>query len=395
MTAFLLICILLLLYCVIGLIFFPRMRKKKQAEREMYKSERIAGDRGYAAKTTRGLEGHILNLSSDYESRKELLSKNTRDVCESTLSDLNDNYSEMIVSEWEMKVDRVLEEFLSAYGSVVESSFADVDKTYKLKKRCLSKYDAYWDITRQYSDKERSVLGETHIWDHAKMRLEQEFTSGGYFPKGQGIGFWGGKESSSKSPRQQIDEKLTRCIETMRPEYKRKMEVFDNILKYVHLHGSIPRVELLKTAFDGATQKEVESCCRSLIQDHRLIEVKIGGRLFVMLSDKEAAKHPILPPKTMDNESKGIMHTQNREKSIGTDYDMKACIQMLTEKSICHVDKTESGGCFWVEDSKESRLFTKSATINGRKFVHASSAKCFGGQPGWYLKKDDVNAETS
>lgn len=378
-------------YSIIALVCSAKSSVKRKAEREMYDVERKEGNAGYDAKTSMSAGKHLKSLTTDYEQHKERLSKKTQNICESTISDMRDNFEILIADEWKEKADKTLCEFLSMFGDIANATFANVDKAYKLKSKCLSSYDRYWEITREFAGKETSVTGHTAIWDQAKAHFIKEFLSNDYFAGNQGIQFWGSTKASNVSPREQIDKKLTEYIETMRPEYKRKMRIYDDILEYVYVNSSVPRSELVGASFDYATEKEVESCYRGLVREHRLLEIKLGGRLFASLSDKEIKNRPTIL--TNAEESRPIVKLQKkknvRNTLVKTDYTMQAYINIMQEKGLRYVDRTDCGGCLWVEASDSSKPYTQGATVNGKKFVRANAAKCLNGSPGWYLTKNE------
>ena len=63
------------------------------------------------------------------------------------------------------------------------------------------------------------------------------------------------------------------------------------------------RTKLFSAVFNGFTQEEVKICYRALLKNNRLVEIKLGNRIFVTLSDKEHAKR--------DKEAK---HTRTNER---------------------------------------------------------------------------------
>ena len=84
--------------------------------------------------------------------------------------------------------------------------------------------------------------------------------------------------------------RLDQAVTEMKPEYRRKMTLYRKIVDAVENEGSVMRSDLLKRSFPNATAKEVECCYKELIKKYKLVEVKLGNRYFVSLSDKELNK---------------------------------------------------------------------------------------------------------
>lgn len=83
---------------------------------------------------------------------------------------------------------------------------------------------------------------------------------------------------------------LDAAIEPLKPEQRRKRALYRNVMEYVAKGESVQRAALLKNPFPEATAEEVRFCYRELVREYRLVEIKIGNRWFVTLSDKEKEK---------------------------------------------------------------------------------------------------------
>ena len=162
--------------------------------------------------------------------------------------------------------------------------FVDVDYVYKRKNSCLRNYDAYWETVRKISD--NAVIDERSlVWEKAKKNFIDAFTENSQ----SNIHFWD-ENGMNKSVREQIVAEIDKHVETLKPEYKRKMKIYDDILSVVRSKESIKRADLLHTKIDNATEEEVSVCYKALVKKGKLFEMKLGSRYFVSLSDKEAQK---------------------------------------------------------------------------------------------------------
>lgn len=90
------------------------------------------------------------------------------------------------------------------------------------------------------------------------------------------------------------------------------------------------------------------------------------------------------PPKTASAQAEqpDVLHVE----ANGEVFELSELTSLLRKDKIAYQDKTQSGGCFWMEDVPRSRKYA-GFTVNGMCFCYAKSARAFKGGPGWYLSK--------
>ena len=169
---------------------------------------------------------------------------------------------------WAKKADKHLQAFYDSYYSVVSGdchNFRDVELLMKEKAKCIREWQNYYAIDLEPY--------RTTIYPKRYMK---EYLGNDYDP--------------CMDSRYGLEKKLDACVASMRPEQKRKNRLYDVIVDYVTEKETVPRSELLKTAFDGFIAEEIKCCYKELVSKNRLVETKTGNRWFVSLSDKELFK---------------------------------------------------------------------------------------------------------
>lgn len=284
--SFLYILLILLIIALIawGIVLSESEAKQKQ-ENELMKFGYNALNRSDMATTTATIKRHYEEFKSEYDRYSDPLSSSSKSFCDYTLNELRSNYITVLENDVDEKTEKYLSEFVDEFVFLTEwMDFVDVDYVYKRKNSCLRNYDAYWETVRKISD--NAVINERSlVWEKAKKNFIDAFTENSQ----SNIHFWD-ENGMNKSVREQIVAEIDKHVETLKPEYKRKMKIYDDILSVVRSKESIKRADLLHTKIDNATEEEVSVCYKALVKKGKLFEMKLGSRYFVSLSDKESQK---------------------------------------------------------------------------------------------------------
>ena len=264
---------------------------------------------------------------------------------------LREHLHELEQDKWQKKADKYLQEFIDCYSTIVNGeleSFKDVELLFKLKKRCIDQWQKYFAI--DLSEYETTIYPKRHF---------REWMGDEYDP--------------CMESHEALEKKLSSIVDTMRPEYKRKKALYDIVVSFVSSHGSIARADLLKKSFDGYITDEVKCCYRALVRDNRLVEIKMGGKYFVSLSDKESVKKSKQAPK---EEQKVIARS---DKLV---HD--AIVKHLMDEGVEYIDMThKGGGLYFFSESIAEDLKSKGYNIG---FAEKGS-RSTSGRPAWYLRQ--------
>lgn len=169
---------------------------------------------------------------------------------------------------WERIAEKHLQNFYDSYYMVINGelhTFRDVELLMKEKARCIREWQSYFAVDLDQF--------ETTIYPKKYMR---EYLGEDYDP--------------CMDSHEALEKKLSDCVASMRPEQKRKNQLYKLIVDHVRRQETVLRSVLLKTEFPGYIPEELRCCYRELIKRNRLVETKMGNRFFVSLSDKELAK---------------------------------------------------------------------------------------------------------
>ncbi len=363
--------ILLILVLIVDIIYCTGKGKIREEERRK-KNEyhQLNYEHFYAgmdAKKPETVQKHLEVLEEGYSEISHCMSKSDRKCYQEDIEELREYMCDLEEDEWRGKADSTLEKFLSIYRLIMESDFRDVEKAQRSLNQCLKYYDSYWEITRKQSDESGNPSVQKRLWDEAREHFISSFGTD------KGIMFWG--SGCNLSPREQIHQQLSLRIEQMRPEYKRKMRIFDDILALVAEKKSIPRSNLLSSELNNATPQEISCCYKALLKANRIVQVKLGNCYFVSLSDSEAAA-----------QGKKISNKERQEEKASAPQREEDILSMLQEKNIVYIDKRKIGGCLWVESSDANDAFISSIDIGGKKFRKVNNARTFNGAAGWFIK---------
>ena len=212
----------------------------------------------------------INELSQAYSETYEYMSDLDKQVYTEDLNDLKDHLHDLEEDKWERKAGPHLQKFMDYYDIVMSgdlNNFKDVDLLLSYKKKCVSEWQKYYAVPLDsYS---------------TTIRPKE------YFRRILGSDYDPCMDSSIA-----LEKKLNDHVANARPEQKRKRHLYNLIVSFVGEQESIQRVRLLEKTFDGFTVDEIKYCYKDLVKKNRLVEYKMGNRVFVSLSDSEKSKHP-------------------------------------------------------------------------------------------------------
>ena len=300
----------------------------------------------------------IERLDCEYSKIKDIAGESSNYLYTEDRKFLVEHLHDLEQEKWEKKADKYLQEFSDCYLTIIDGElehFADVELLFKTKKRCISLWQKYFAIDlSEY---------ETTIYPKRYMR---EWMGEDYDP--------------CMESHEALEKKLSDCVDKMRPEYKRKTALYGIIVTRVASCGSIARSELLKQHFNGYIPEEVKCCYNALVKENRLVEVKLGGRYFVSLSDKELSKQERNGTKATTRETKEA--DQMIPKSDKLVHD--AIVKHLMDEGAEYIDMThKGGGLYFFSQSVAEELKAKGYNIDYAQKGSRSTS----GRPAWYLRQ--------
>lgn len=241
-----------------------------------YKQERV--DSFYEAEDNCGkaldsssaqyVKDSISELKTAYQVAAPYLPSISSQVYETDIEDLRDHLHDLEMDKWQRKADKYLQEFSDQYFCIVSQefeSFDDVELLFRTKTKCMNAWKKYFSL--DLSQYETTICPKEYL---------KEWMDDDYDP--------------CMESHDALEKKLSEYVEHMRPEYKRKTRLNKLIVNHVRECESIKRADLWKVNFEGFTKDEVRCCYRALIKKKRLVEIKMGDRFFVYLSDSELKK---------------------------------------------------------------------------------------------------------
>lgn len=292
----------------------------------------------------------IERLDFEYSKTRVLAGDSCSELHAEDRRQLSEHLHDLEQEKWEKRADGYLQEFADSYMAIVEGdfeNFRNVDGLFRAKSRCIALWQKYYSI--DLSEYETTIYPKRHM---------REWFGEDYDP--------------CMESHEALEKKLSACVDKMRPEYKRKTALYDLVVARVASCGTIARSELMKQTFDGYIPDEIRCCYAALIKSNRLSEVKIGGRYFVSLSDKEIAKRD--RPKAQKEEA---MIT-SRDKLV---HD--AVLRHLMDEGAEYIDMTHKGGglYFFSED------IAQELKEKGYKIEYAKNGShSTGSRPAWFLR---------
>ncbi len=316
-------------------------------------------------------------LLTSYEGVKGFANANERYCYEDDIDLIRDNAEMLAERRWASKADEYLLKMEEAHSLIVQHNFNNIEKAYSSKATFLKAYDAYFDWTRKCYDDNYGIWKSVKLWDEAKKCVTELLGETGEYV------FWDSTFPSSYSVRQQIDANLTKHIESMRPEYLRKIKLNSLILNKIASCGSIQRSVLLKSSFDGFTAPEVQACYHGLVKVHDVIEVKQGSLYFVSLSDAAATRYCQQQEKAVPQI---LPVTESKEETMIAPMTKVLCRELIRhfdEEGIEYVDKTaSSGGLYFFSEAEAGSLKEKGYPVGYAE----NGTKGTGHRPAWYIK---------
>ncbi len=316
-------------------------------------------------------------LLTSYEGVKGFANANERYCYEDDIDLIRDNAEMLAERRWASKADEYLLKMEEAHSLIVQHNFNNIEKAYSSKATFLKAYDAYFDWTRKCYDDNYGIWKSVKLWDEAKKCVTELLGETGEYV------FWDSTFPSSYSVRQQIDANLTKHIESMRPEYLRKIKLNSLILNKIASCGSIQRSVLLKSFFDGFTAPEVQACYHGLVKVHDVIEVKQGSLYFVSLSDAAATRYYQQQEKAVPQI---LPVTESKEETMIAPMTKVLCRELIRhfdEEGIEYVDKTASGGgLYFFSEAEAGSLKEKGYPVGYAE----NGTKGTGHRPAWYIK---------
>ncbi len=316
-------------------------------------------------------------LLTSYEGIKGFANANKRYCYEDDIDLIRDNAEMLAERKWASKADEYLLKMEEAHSLVVQHNFNNIEKAYSSKATFLKAYDAYFDWTRKCYDDNYGIWKSVKLWDEAKKCVTELLGETGEYV------FWDSTLPSNSSVRQQIDANLTKHIESMRPEYLRKIKLNSLILNKIASCGSIQRSVLLKSSFDGFTAPEVQACYHGLVKVHDVIEAKQGSLYFVSLSDAAATRYCQQQEKAVPQI---LPVTESKEETMIAPMTKVLCRELIRhfdEEGIEYVDKTASGGgLYFFSEAEAGSLKEKGYPVGYAE----NGTKGTGHRPAWYIK---------
>lgn len=194
-------------------------------------------------------------------------SERNKNHIRSEIADLQKHVDDLEKDEWEERANKILAQFLDCYQFVTEAEyhdFSNLEEVVKQRNKCVKLWYKYWESI--------------------------ESVSITVYPKQYMVDFMGDCFDPCMHDGQKLKAVLDEAVNKERPEYRRKMKLLKEIADYVYSHDGLMRCELLRKKFDGCSEKEVACCYRILVKQHKIIEMKVGNRYFICLSDKETEK---------------------------------------------------------------------------------------------------------
>lgn len=352
--------VVILIVLVVLLIIYIRAHAGDVDSGQQIMNYMDASDKLINATVSKSIEktkDSISSLDYEYSKVKDIAGQSGNYLYNEDRRLLTAHLHDLEQAKWEKKANKYLQEFLDSYNTIVDGefeSFENVEALFKEKNRCIALWQKYYAI--DLSEYETTIYPKRHF---------REWMGDDYDPYMEN--------------HYALEKKLSDCVNTMRPEYKRKKALYRKIIERVIALGSITRSELLKQTFEGFTVEEVRCCYRALIKENRLVEIKLGNRYFVSLSDKEASKKATkVDEKTIETKEETPMITSS-DKLV---HD--AIVKHLMDEGAEYIDMThKGGGLYFFSETIAEELKGK-----GYNICYAEKgSRSTSGRPAWYLKK--------
>ena len=347
---------------IIGAVMQDRAEKRKQALKEYFKTDNKVG-RALDSNSRKHVKETLKEFEAAYQNSQDYLGYAGKSLHMTDKEDLQAHLKELEEEAWLKKAGKHSDAFAYNYEIVTCAdldNFKDVELIMKAKKKCLDEWQKYFAV--DLSEYETTIYPKRYLRENMGEMYDPCMES-----------------------RETLEKKLSECIQAARPEYRRKMRLYEDIVEYVSRHPDIPRSDLFRVKFSGATAEEVKHCYKELIKKNRLFEMKMGNRFFVSLSDKEKSKHP----HSAVDEEKVVSQTESvedkpsetlKEKSRS---DSPEVVKILKDKGVEYIDLTKKGGSvYFFDEGLADELKHKGLSIHYAK----NGTKKTGGRPAWYVK---------
>lgn len=231
---------------------------------------RHIGDSAFETRDPGKLREKLDHMDYLYESAKgNRESERTLENVRFHREDVREAYEDALETKWEEKMQPIAEELDCNISMVLEDpqhGIEDIDDVIRARNKAMRLYDKYWEMGRAFNDKYGSnVYIKGYLLENSNWK---ELV---------------GSENA-------LREALDKAVEQLKPEQRRKRALYRNVMEYVAKGESVQRAALLKNPFPEATAEEVRFCYLGLLREYKLVEIKIGNRWFVTLSDKEKEK---------------------------------------------------------------------------------------------------------
>lgn len=242
-----------------------RIKKEKEHARQKAVNRSISQNYNLLVKTmnansVKAAENYLSQAELNYAAVHDIANEAGRETLEYNLNSIREEVEEKQRDKWENDARRILDNLFNSYYLIVEHDFDNVDLAYKAKSKCMKYWDQYWQSIEKYD----IPLYPKQFLRNYMVDYDPCFENG-----------------------EALQRRLEQAITEMKPEYRRKMDLYKKIMDTVADAGSIMRSDLLKKSFPDSIPKEVECCYKELIKKYKLVEVKLGNRYFVSISDKE------------------------------------------------------------------------------------------------------------
>ncbi len=272
---------------------------------------------------------------------------------DSLLSPLTINEFPVTVQELKERADSLLVRFLSNYYSVVLSSgtFSDIDAMSSSISECLFSYDQYFRLNLY----ERCGVNPS---EYIKV-------------------FSGERYEHFMDSRKKLEDHLLSFQSAMETEKRRKEALESEMIAILSRNTEYPVLDLLSRFYQSYPKSEVEYCYGALKRNNRVVERKHGEIRFARLSLIEKGEYDANFP-----------HPSRKKQplAIKKPITKSELIAFLKSENVTFIDKTASGGCFWVFGSPAVDSFMRGVTVDGVNPGYSKNAKTLSYRPGWFMK---------
>ena len=199
---------------ILGIVCDVRRAQKQKILDEYHETNWEQTNRGLNTTNLETAKDALRRLEDGYADVREYVSDLNGSCYREDIAEVRENVVDLIIERWEKRASAYIDDFLNFYELISDNSAADRETVLDLKKKCLSKYDAYWRWTEETYKKNVDHLRWNENWVNATRMFKDVFDmhcTGG----DKAISFCGHRWD--QLTRDQIDARLTACIEAMKP----------------------------------------------------------------------------------------------------------------------------------------------------------------------------------